>query len=158
MLEETAVMSDASESTQQQYATPDPALRSLGRLVGTWGVSGEARGEVTYEWMEGEFFLIQRVDLEQFGQSSKGLEIIGRERPFGADESSEDIKSRYYDNQGNTFDYVYELEGDTLTIWGGERGSPAFYKGTFSDDGDTLTGAWVYPGGGGYSSTATRVR
>ena len=148
----------SNESTQQQSVTPDPALKSLGRLVGTWGVSGEARGEVTYEWMEGEFFLIQRVDLEQFGQSSKGIEIIGRERPFGADESSEDIKSRYYDNQGNTFDYVYELEGDTLTIWGGERGSPAFYKGTFSGDGDTLTGGWVYPGGGGYSSTATRVR
>jgi hypothetical protein len=72
--------------------------------------------------------------------------------------SREDIKSRYYDNQGNTFDYVYELEGDTLTIWGGERGSPAFYEGTFSADGDRLTGAWVYPGGGGYSSTATRVR
>ena len=151
-------MSASSESTQQQQsATLDPALRSLGRLVGTWVVSGEARGEVTYEWMEGEFFLIQRVDLEQFGQSSKGIEIIGRERPFGADESSEDIKSRYYDNQGNTFDYVYELEGDTLTIWGGERGSPAFYKGTFSDEGDSLTGAWVYPGGGGYSSTATRT-
>jgi hypothetical protein len=151
-------MSDSTESTQQPSAAPDPALKRLGRLVGRWGVSGEARGEVTYEWMEGGFFLVQRVDLQQFGQSSKGIEIIGRERPFGADKSSEDIRSRYYDDQGNTFDYVYELEDDTLTIWGGERGSPAFYKGTFSDDGDTLTGAWVYPDGGGYSSTATRVR
>jgi hypothetical protein len=26
------------------------------------------------------------------------------------------------------------------------------------DQGDTLTGAWVYPGGGGYATTATRVR
>jgi hypothetical protein len=54
--------------------------------------------------------------------------------------------------------HEHELEGDTLTIWSGERGSPAYYQGTFSADGNTLTGAWVYPGGGGYSSTATRAK
>jgi hypothetical protein len=53
---------------------------------------------------------------------------------------------------------MYELEGDTLTIWAGEKGSPAYYKGTFSDDGDTVVGDWVYPGSGGYESTMTRVR
>jgi hypothetical protein len=56
----------------------------------------------------------------------------------------------------NTLDYVYELEGDALKIWAGEKGSPAYYEGTFG--GDTLSGEWVYPGGGGYTSTATRVR
>ena len=56
---------------------------------------------------------------------------------------------RYYDNQGNTLDYVYELDRDVLTIWAGEQGSPAYYKGQFSADGDTLSGAWVCPGGGG---------
>jgi hypothetical protein len=45
-------------------------------------------------------------------------------------------------------DYTYELKGDTLTIWFGERGSPAYYEGTLSEDGSTLTGAWHYPGGG----------
>jgi hypothetical protein len=58
---------------------------------------------------------------------------------------------------GDTLDYVYEVEGDSLTIWGGERGSPAYYQGRFSDDGTTCSGAWVYPGGGGYESTMTRV-
>ncbi len=33
-----------------------------------------------------------------------------------------------------------ELDGDTLTIWGGQRGSDAHYTGTFGADGDTLTG------------------
>jgi hypothetical protein len=79
---------------------------------------GEVRETVTYEWMEGGFFLIQHVDLEQYGQRIKGLEIIGHERFFGAD-PSEEIKSRFYSNTGNTLDYVYELQGDTLTIWGG---------------------------------------
>jgi hypothetical protein len=139
-----------------QVPEPNPDLKGLDRLVGTWEVSGGAQGKATYEWMEGGFFLVQRVDLEQYGQSVKGIEIIGHERPFGA-EPSQDIKSRFYDNTGNTLDYVYELEGDTLTIWGGERGSPAFFKGTFSDDGDTVSGGWVYPDDGGYESTMTRV-
>ena len=140
----------------EQAARPDPDLEPLDRLVGTWRVSGGAKGTVTYEWMEGGFFLLQHVDLEHDGRRIKGIEIIGHERPFGAP-PSEDIKSRYYDSMGETLDYVYELEGDTLTIWGGEKGSPAYYRGRFSDDGNTVTGDWVYPGGGGYHSTATRA-
>lgn len=97
---------------QPAVPTPNPDLVGLGRLVGTWDVSGGAEGTVTYEWMEGNFFLIQRVDLEHDGRSIKALEIIGHERPFGA-EPGDDIKSRVYDNAGNTFDYVYELEGET---------------------------------------------
>jgi hypothetical protein len=54
--------------------------------------------------------------------------------------------------------FLLQPEGDTLTIWGGGKGSPAHYKGRFSQDGTTITGAWVYPGGGGYQSTMTRVQ
>jgi hypothetical protein len=149
-------MTDDAMATQQP-PTPSPDLKSLDRLVGSWKVTGGAQGQVTYEWMEGGFFLLQDVELEQYGQRIKGIEIIGHERPFGA-EPSQDIASRFFDSVGNTLDYVYELEGDTLTIWAGEKGSPAYYKGTFSDDGDTVAGDWVYPGGGGYESTMTRVR
>jgi hypothetical protein len=147
---------DTDVYEQQQAPTPNPDLDGLSRLVGTWTVSGGAEGTVTYEWMEGGFFLLQRVDLAQYGQQMKGIEIIGHLRPFG-EEPSEDIWSRYYDSLGNTFDYVYEMEGDTLTIWGGQKGSPAYFKGTFDADGTTCTGAWVYPGGGGYDSVMTKV-
>jgi hypothetical protein len=150
-------MTDDSAYPQDQQAPgPNPDLRTLDRLVGTWNVAGGAEGQVTYEWLEGGFFLVQHVDLEQDGQRLKGIEIIGHERPFGA-EPGPDLKSRYYDSMGNTLDYVYELDGDTLTIWGGERGSPAYFRGTFSADGNSCAGAWVYPGGGGYESTMTRV-
>jgi hypothetical protein len=140
----------------QPAAKPNPDMEGLNKLVGTWNVTGGAQGQVTYEWMEGGFFLLQHVDLEQEGQRLKGIEIIGHEQTFGAP-PSDDIKSRYYDTMGNTLDYVYEVQGNTLTIWGGERGSPAYYKGQFSDDGTTCSGAWVYPGGGGYESTMTRA-
>jgi hypothetical protein len=134
-------------SEHGDYA-PNAALRSLDRLVGTWEQSGGVQGTVTYEWLEGGYFLLQHVDLLSDGRSIKGLEVIGHERPFMG-EPSADIKSRFYSNTGDTLDYVYELEGDTLTIWGGERGSLAYYRGTFGPDGDTLTGAWHYPGSRG---------
>ncbi|ACZ84026.1 hypothetical protein [Streptosporangium roseum] len=149
-------MTEITENTQ--VAQPDEQVRALERLVGSWRVSGGAEGTVTYRWLDGGFFLIQDIEMEQYGQRIAGFEVIGREKPFGAESAGEDIKSRFYDSQGNTFDYVYELDGDTLTIWGGEKGSPAYYRGTFSADGDTLSGAWVYPGGGGYDSSMTRIK
>lgn len=83
-------------------------------------------------------------------------QVLGNLHPFG-EPTGPDVVSRYYDSVGNTFDYVYELDGDTLTIWGGAKGSPAYYKGTFDAEGTTVTGEWVYPGGGGYASTMTRI-
>ena len=135
-----------------QAREPSPALRKLDRLVGEWELSGDVGGRVTYEWMEGGFFLVQRVNL---GQEGTGMEVIGHERGYEA-EPSVDVKSRFYSSTGDTLDYVYELEGNTLTIWFGERGSSAYYKGEFSGDGNTLAGAWHYPGGG-YEAISTRV-
>lgn len=146
-----------TEYSQNEQPKPNSDLKGLEKLVGTWKQSGGISGEITYEWMEGGFFLIQRVDLDQDGHKIKGMEIIGHLQLFG-EEPSKDIKSRFYGSGGETFDYVYEVEGDTLTIWGGERGSPAYYKGQFSKDGNTLTGSWVYPGGGGYEATSARVK
>ena len=146
--------SNTRDAQTQRPPQPNPDLKSLDRLVGTWAVSGDTEGVVTYEWVEGGFFLFQHVELG----GNKGLEVIGHEQTFG-EEPSKDIRSRYYGfSEGETLDYTYELEGDTLTIWSGERGSPAYYQGTFSDDGDTLTGAWHYPGGGGYEATSTRIK
>ncbi|HSX07063.1 MAG TPA: hypothetical protein VLG92_05080 [Candidatus Saccharimonadia bacterium] len=136
-------------------AQPNPDLKALDRLVGTWKLSGDTTGAVTYEWMDGKFFLVQHVDIQLFGHVVKSLEVIGHLQPFG-EEPSADIRSRAYDTSGNTLDYVYEMEGDTLTIWGGEKGSPSYFKGTFTNN-DTCEGEWVYPGGG-YKSTMQRVK
>jgi hypothetical protein len=144
-------------STKNEVPTPHPDLQAFERLIGTWEVSGGAAGRIRYEWLPGKFFLMQHFDFDHGGHRVNGIEIIGHLQRFG-EAPSRDIHARIYDSVGNTFDYVYELEGETLTIWGGERGSPAYYQGRFSSDGDTLSGAWVYPGGGGYSSKAVRVK
>ncbi|MGW6273983.1 hypothetical protein [Streptomyces sp. NPDC055060] len=140
-------------------AEPSAKVRALDRLVGTWQVSGGVEGTVRYEWASGKFFLLQHVELRQDGMDIRGLEVIGHLfNPFAGHEApSEDVWSRFYDNQGNTLDYVYEIEGDTLTIWGGEKGSPAYMRGAFDADGTTMESEWVYPGGGGYKSVMTRV-
>lgn len=147
-----------NEIIEYERPKPNSDLNGLQKLVGTWKQSGGVNGEISYEWMEGGFFLMQRVDLEQYGQPIKGVEIIGHLQPFG-EEPSNEIRSRFYSTlDGMTLDYVYEVEGNTLTIWGGEKGSPAYFKGQFSDDGDTLSGSWVYPGGGGYEAISTRIK
>ncbi len=84
------------------------------------------------------------------------MEVISHVQPFGEAPSPE-IRSRAYSSIGETLDYVYEVDGDTLIIWGGEKGSPAYFKGQFSADGNTNTGEWMWPGGG-YTSTMTRMK
>jgi hypothetical protein len=131
-------------------------LQTLDRLVGAWHIIGGADGTVTYEWMEGGHFLIQRVQLSQNGQEVKGIEMIGHLNPFGECKSSE-IRSPYYDTLGNTFDYVYEMEGDSLVIWAGDKGAPSYYKWTYRSDRNSHSRAWHYPSEEGYESTITRV-
>ncbi|TCC29147.1 hypothetical protein [Kribbella sindirgiensis] len=135
---------------------PSDDLQALDRLIGTWAVTGGVEGTVRYEWMPGRFFLLQHVELRQYGQEITGFEVIGNLRPFGEPAGAE-VWSRFYDSTGNTLDYVYEPDGDTLTIWGGAKGSPAYFRGTLTDGGNTLAGDWVYPGGGGYHSVSRRV-
>ena len=147
---------DATTGATSVAAPPSAHMRSLRRLLGTWEVTGGATGTVRYAWMEGEHFLLQHVELDQYGERIVGLEVIGHLRPFGED-ASEHVHSRFYDNNGNTLDYVYELDGDTLRIWAGEKGSPAYFEGRFTDGDRTMSGAWVYPGGGGYDSVMTRI-
>lgn len=137
---------------------PDPMLRRLDILVGTWdikgresGLDGEINGHVTFEWMEGGFFLIQHVDIDHKGQKIRGIEIIGYDDSTGA------FTSHFFDNMGNISEYVWEVSRNTLTIWGGYVGSPARLKGKFGDSGNTIIGSWKWPGGG-YTAVMTRVR
>ena len=143
-------------SEMQPETEPNADLATLAPLIGTWELSGDTTGTVTYEWMDGGFFVIQHVEMTLFDHDVISIEIIGHVQPFGETPSAA-LRSRAYDNHGNTLDYVYEMNGNTLTIWGGEKGSESYFTATFSDDGDTSQGAWVYPGGGGYTSNMTRI-
>jgi hypothetical protein len=50
---------DNDARAYERAVETSPDLEELGsRLLGTWEISGEVRGTVTYEWMEGGFFLV----------------------------------------------------------------------------------------------------
>jgi hypothetical protein len=144
-------MNDNTTTTDQ----PSIAMKRLDRLVGTWQVSGGAEGTVTYEWMEGGSSHPARRPNPVRSADPRPRKSSATSGPSARSRAR--TSSRFYDNQGNTLDYTYELDGDALTIWAGSQDSPAYYRGTFSADGNTATGAWVYPGGGGYESTMTRL-
>ncbi|NUR85798.1 MAG: hypothetical protein HOY71_17105 [Nonomuraea sp.] len=132
--------------------TPDPALRQLDVLIGTWKVTNFDNGQetdtgtVTFEWLPGGFFLTQRVKLGD----TDAIEFIG----YDADTKT--LKSHLFGTSPEILKYTWEVDGDTLTIWYGDPGSPARFVGTFNEDRTANTGAWEWPGGG-YESTMTRV-
>ncbi|CAA9569171.1 MAG: hypothetical protein AVDCRST_MAG86-1395 [uncultured Truepera sp.] len=61
------------------HTAPNPHLKSLDRLVGTWNVSGpEIEGTTRYKWLEGGFLLVQHFDFIHSGRKVRGLEVIGK--------------------------------------------------------------------------------
>jgi len=140
-----------------QPREPAPELRRLDVMTGTWtlqgresGQWGEIRGKLTFEWMEGGFFFEQKIDIDYIGLKIRGIEIIGY------DPVTQALTSHVFDNQGDIFDYVWEIGDHSITIWGGYVGSPAHFTGRFSDDKHQITGRWEWPGGG-YEATMTRA-
>lgn len=137
---------------------PNPLLKNLDVLVGTWKMTGNdantndaIAGTVSFEWFDGGFFLVQRVEMDHGdGNPMKGIEIIGHDREKNI------CTSNYFDNSGNAFQYAWEVNGNELITWMGGPGSPAFFKGTIAADGKQINGAWQWPGGG-YSANMTKV-
>jgi hypothetical protein len=145
-------MTDETNNKSQE-AHPDPRLRSLDKLVGTWKLkhrdleTGEKwSGRDTFEWMDGGFFLA--FHHEEFGRL-KGLMIIGYETRWEADKPSEDILGHWFESSpGNHFIYIWEVNDKAVTSWLEHKDSGMAFRGTFSDDYETLSGVWKWSGGG----------
>jgi len=159
-------MTDNSTNAQakQRNPEPNPSLKHLDVLIGTWNVTNrdlktgmEWHGQDTFEWLDGGFFLVYHH--EEFREPRiKGIMLIGYEREWGADEPSRELIGHWFESTtGNHFVYVWEIGDDTLTFWLGARGSTSAFRGKFSDDRNTITGRWEWPGGG-YESTITKVK
>jgi hypothetical protein len=57
-------------------------------------------------------------------QDVKGIEYIG------FDEDTETLRSHYMDTRGSNFAYTWEVDGDTIRIWFGDKGSNNFFQGS----------------------------
>jgi hypothetical protein len=80
------MVDDNTNDAQAHDRQPQPnhALKSLDVMVGAWelkgresGPDGEIHGRPTLEWMEGGFYLVQRVDIDYIGRRIVGTEYIG---------------------------------------------------------------------------------
>jgi hypothetical protein len=119
----------------------DPWSAAFDRLVGEWASeathpmfpSTVVRGRMTYEWLEGERFLIQRSsnDHPDFPDSISVVGVVEGE-----------LTAHYFDSRGVFRVYRVAMEGDTLRTWRDAPGFSQRSKMKLSDDGATLAGVW----------------
>jgi Protein of unknown function (DUF1579) len=155
-------MSDYDEQSQQ-LPKPDPALKRLEPLIGTFDIKGRTldsdvdnvHGRTTFEWVPGGFFLQQRFEVNFMGLEIRSLEFIGYDPSTGA------FSSQVYSNlAGTPIPYKWDVQGNVLTI---SMEGFANFRGEFSEDGKTFSGGWrPEPGKEGpenipYDVTGTRV-
>ena len=152
---------DNPQAARPQAPAPHPELRDLDVLVGTWRLHGQDldganafTGTVTRRWLPGGHFLVQEMSVD--GQAHAGTEYIGYDLARGC------LRSMLFSGEGPgpfcsfALEYQWQIEGDDLTIWHGEKGSPARFTGTIDRAAGVVAGRWEWPGGG-YHSTSTRA-
>jgi hypothetical protein len=112
----------------------DPALEPFDALIGTWATEathplfdGVVPGTVTYEWLEGGHYLIQRShnDHELFPD---GICIIG------PPEDGDGLLMEYFDSRGVRRTYGVALEDGVLRYWRDAPGFDQRFTATLGDD------------------------
>ena len=118
----------------------DPALQPFDALIGTWGteathpmIDAVVPGGVTFEWLEGGHFLVQRShnDHELFPDA---ISVIG------APEAGDGLVMEYFDSRGVRRTYGISFDDGVLRMW---RDDPAFaqrFSATVQDE--LFEGRW----------------
>ncbi len=118
----------------------DPALEPFDALIGAWTTEAThpmldavVPGGVTFEWLEGGRFLVQRSRNEhELFPDSIGV--------IGAPEAGGGLVMEYFDSRGVRRTYGVSLEDGVLRLW---RDDPAFaqrYSATLGPD--AFVGRW----------------
>ena len=130
-------------------ANEGDSLDALEPLVGEWKLLAafadtppeDVGARVTFEWLPGERFLIQRWEVP-VPEAPDGLAIIGADP-----ESEGEYLQHYFDSRGVARVYKMSLEDGVWKLW---RDEPDFspldfaqrFSGTFSADGEKIEGRW----------------
>ena len=146
------------KNTSTSYAP----LQPYARLIGNWNLAHrdlntkeEWSGHDTFEWLPGGRFLTLRHHEESNG-GIDGILVIGQEMGWEETEPGKEIVGHWFESSsGHHYKYIWEIEGDKLQFWLTSKQSGIFFKGQFSEDGNTVKGTWQWPGGG-YDLVMTR--
>jgi Protein of unknown function (DUF1579) len=131
-------------SENQQLPEPHPALQRLDRWVGKWTMEGNLvgsdekniKGETTFRWLPGGFFLEQQVKLDFMGLEIESLELIGY------DPETDTFPSTVYSNVSPVpLPYRWDVKDDTLTITVSYAPMDSTFTGSWNEDG-TFSGGW----------------
>jgi hypothetical protein len=125
------------------------SLGALEPLVGEWTIVADFKdmphadvgGRVTFEWLSGKTFLIQRWEVS-IPEAPDGIAIIG---PGSRSEGN--YLQHYFDSRGVARVYKMRLQDGVWKLWRDEADfSPLDFHqrftSTFSDDGKTIAGRW----------------
>jgi hypothetical protein len=121
-------------------------LEQLSPFIGEWNLEvslpspDEVTARATFEWALDGRFLLQRTEVS-LPEAPDTLSIIG------PDSRGDGYTQHYFDTRGVVRVYAMTFEDGVWTL---RRESPDFselsfhqrYEGTFSQDGDTIDGAW----------------
>ena len=101
----------------------DPALQPFDALIGTWATEathprfdGVVPGGITFEWLEGGHYLVQRSRSEH-EHFPDGISVIG------APEDGDGLVMEYFDSRGVRRTYRIAIEDGVLRMW---RDAPGF--------------------------------
>jgi hypothetical protein len=112
----------------------DPALEPFDALIGTWDTEAKHRlvdevvqGSVTFEWLVGGHFLVQRShnDHELFPDA---ISVIG------APEAGEGLVTEYFDSRGVRRTYRVSLDDGVWRIWRDQPGFDQRFSATLGQD------------------------
>jgi hypothetical protein len=135
----------ATDATDFQPFTPDPALRRLDLLVGEWEMKGNLAGaaeetisgRARFHWLEGGFFLVQDIEIDFGTYQVKSHELIGYDPETGA------FRSQAYSNMSPLpLPYTWDLRDNRLRISVSEPPLDATFEATIAEDGTTFAGGW----------------
>jgi hypothetical protein len=108
--------------------TSDPALAPLDVLVGTWEteathpmLDGIVTGSVTFEWLAGGRFLVQRTHHDH-DQVPDAIAVIG------PPEDGDGLVMEYFDSRGVRRTYAVSVEDGLLRWWRDEPGFEQRYS------------------------------
>lgn len=124
-------------------------VTALGALAGEWELEASfdagsfgpgsapvtGRGRTTFEWVDGEFFLLQRFSVEDPAAPS-GIAVIGAGPAPGT------LTQHYYDSRGVERVYQMSLDGGVWKLWREAPGFSQRFTGTLASGGRTIEGAW----------------
>jgi hypothetical protein len=130
-----------AELVTNEAAKPNPALKPLNALVGTWSTTGTHplvpgttfHGRTSFAWIEGGAFLIMHSQVDE-PEIPSGIAV------FGSDDATGECSMLYFDERGVSRRYEVTLRDNVWKWWRNAPGFSQRFAGAIAADGRTIVG------------------